>query len=346
MSSLADTIELSDPKALAIKPLVSVYMATYRQDKYIAQAIEGVIGQQCNFPVELIIGEDCSPDNTRAIVIDYQHKYPHLIRVLTAEKNIGAKANASRCLSVTRGEYIAFCEGDDYWHHQNKLQIQVDAMQADRNITLCHTDFDRLIGKSIYKSVYSMRPPKYPANGNAYYNLLHQWSVITATSIYRADIIQRFLKGDFNRLDWPFGDYNKALFASTQGTVMYLPISTATWRKVPGSAGNKGLKNNVRLAIAGVECREAFLREYPLPPDKMKEVLCYSYNNLMKDAFIVGDRQLYQQCRNKLEQQGCQINMIKIVAQSVIIISKIPHLLFHAVYAIYNRTFRTTIADR
>ena len=344
MNTSADIIEISDPKALPNKPLVSVYMLTYNHERFISDAIEGVIAQQCTFPIELIIGEDCSLDNTCGIVIDYQRRYPHLIRVLTSAKNMRAYANAMRCVSAARGKYIAICEGDDYWHNSQKLQIQIDAMRADKTISLCHTDFDRRIGGKISRSVYAQRQPKYLAKDSSYFNLLHQWSVITATSVYRADVMHQFMQSKFNRSDWPFGDYNKALFASTQGVVLYLPISTATWRKVPGSAGNSGLRDKVRLAIAGVECREEFLHEYPLPPDVAKEILSFSYNRLMKDAFIIGDHALHNYCRNQLKYHTCHVNEIKYNMQFLIMKSKLLHALFHAAYGAYDRIINTKLA--
>ena len=79
--------EISDPAVLSKNPVVSVKMITYNHEPYIPQAIEGVLMQETNFPIELIIGEDCSTDGTREIIFDYQQKYPDIIRVITSEKN-------------------------------------------------------------------------------------------------------------------------------------------------------------------------------------------------------------------------------------------------------------------
>jgi glycosyltransferase involved in cell wall biosynthesis len=124
-----DTIEISDPAVFTLQPLVSVGMLAYRHGKFIAQAIESVISQQCDFPFELIIGEDCSPDNTREIVCDYQRRYPHIIRILTAATNVGMQANSVRCLEAARGEYMAYCEGDDYWCDPTKLSRQKEVFR-------------------------------------------------------------------------------------------------------------------------------------------------------------------------------------------------------------------------
>ncbi|HJO23035.1 MAG TPA: glycosyltransferase, partial [Myxococcota bacterium] len=77
---LGRVIEISDSQVMALEPVVSVYMSTYNHAEYLAQAIEGVRAQRTTFPIELVIGEDCSTDRTREIAIEYQQRHPDLIR--------------------------------------------------------------------------------------------------------------------------------------------------------------------------------------------------------------------------------------------------------------------------
>jgi glycosyltransferase involved in cell wall biosynthesis len=74
-------------------PLVSVVTVTYNQEFYIGQAVEGALQQQTDFGVEIIIGEDCSTDSTREIVLGYQRKYPDRIQVITSNHNVGNREN-------------------------------------------------------------------------------------------------------------------------------------------------------------------------------------------------------------------------------------------------------------
>jgi Glycosyltransferases involved in cell wall biogenesis len=103
------------------QPLVSVCCITYNHEPYIAQAIEGMLMQKTDLPIELIIGEDCSTNRTRELVVDYQKKHPDIIRESTSEKNVGMHKNGQRMGKACRGEYIALCEGDDYWIELLKL---------------------------------------------------------------------------------------------------------------------------------------------------------------------------------------------------------------------------------
>jgi len=117
--------------------MVSVNMLTYNHEKYIAQAIEGVMMQVTTFPFELIIGEDCSTDNTRKICKEYQVKYPDKIHLLLPEKNLGMQANSIVTLNACTGKYIAICEGDDYWTDPLKLQKQVDFLETNKDFSIC-----------------------------------------------------------------------------------------------------------------------------------------------------------------------------------------------------------------
>jgi glycosyltransferase involved in cell wall biosynthesis len=129
--------EISDLRRMAQHPLVSVIVVTYNHEAYIAQNIEGILAQQCDFPFELIIGEDHSTDHTLEICLSYQQKHPEVIRVVTWQENLGIGPNYLRCLGRARGKYLAFCEGDDYWIDPAKLSKQVALMQKWPDTTLC-----------------------------------------------------------------------------------------------------------------------------------------------------------------------------------------------------------------
>lgn len=120
--------------------LVSVCMVTYNHEKYVAEAIEGVLMQKCDFPMELIIGEDCSTDDTRAICMEYQSRYPDKIRLITSDHNVGMIKNFVRVIRKARGRYIAFCDGDDYWTESLKLQRQLDFLEQNQEYGLCYSN--------------------------------------------------------------------------------------------------------------------------------------------------------------------------------------------------------------
>jgi len=120
----------------SITPTLSVCMITYNHEKYIARAIESVLKQQTDFKYELVIGEDCSTDNTRNIVQSYHTRCPDKIRLNLPEHNQGMIPNFIATLAECKGKYIALCEGDDYWTDSYKLQKQVDFLETHSNYVL------------------------------------------------------------------------------------------------------------------------------------------------------------------------------------------------------------------
>lgn len=119
-------------------PLISVCIITYNHEKYIRQCLEGVVMQKTNFPFDVVIGEDCSTDNTRSIVAEYEARYPDIIKPVYHATNVGGARNGYEfCYPRLTGKYVAICEGDDYWTDSYKLQKQVDFLEQNPEYVLC-----------------------------------------------------------------------------------------------------------------------------------------------------------------------------------------------------------------
>jgi glycosyltransferase involved in cell wall biosynthesis len=110
-------------------PEVSVCMIAYQHEAYIRQAIESILSQDVDFPIELVIGDDCSTDGTAAICEEFAARDPR-VRMLPRERNLGVMPNFTRTLRGCRGRYIAICEGDDYWTDPLKLRKQVSFLDS------------------------------------------------------------------------------------------------------------------------------------------------------------------------------------------------------------------------
>lgn len=122
-----------------MQPKLSVCLITYNHARFIKQALEGALIQQCNFDFEIVVGNDCSTDGTTEIVQEYASLYPGKVRINHYEKNVGMTENWRRSINACRGEYIALLEGDDYWNDPLKLQKQVDILGNDPHLSFtCH----------------------------------------------------------------------------------------------------------------------------------------------------------------------------------------------------------------
>ena len=123
--------------ALTKNPTVSISCITYNHEKYIKDAITGFLMQKTDFPIEIVISDDCSTDSTLSIVQDYCRSHPDQIRLMANERNIGVVPKFSQAIGACKGKYIALCEGDDYWIDPLKLQKQVDFLEAHPECSIC-----------------------------------------------------------------------------------------------------------------------------------------------------------------------------------------------------------------
>ncbi len=111
--------------------MVSVVFITYNHEKYVRKALLSVLEQETDFPFEVMVGEDCSTDNTRAILLEIKKQYPEQVKLLFREKNLGRPTlNVYQTSMACTGKYVAYLEGDDYWTDKKKLQKQVDFLET------------------------------------------------------------------------------------------------------------------------------------------------------------------------------------------------------------------------
>ena len=254
-------LEVSDPSVMAKNPVVSVLMITYNHDRYIAQAIEGVLQQKTSFPIELIIGEDCSTDGTREIVFNYQQKYPDIIHVLASINNVGFRMNGERVRMACRGKYIAFCEGDDYWHNPNKIQKQIEHMELYPEVGLIHSDVDRYyIGKKFREPSYHKgRRLLYKYDNVLYGMIANEYIVDTCTAVVRSNMLNNIInecKFEFSD-EFMMGDVQMWIEIAFRSKVKYIDESFAIHNMLEESASNtkcidksiKFLKNHKEILL-------------------------------------------------------------------------------------------------
>ena len=117
---------------------LTVVITTYNQEQYIVEAIEGALMQKTNFPFRIVVSNDCSTDNTLKILERYKEKYPKKIEIINNKKNLGAMGNFINTLNKIKDtEYVALCDGDDFWTDENKLQKQIDFLDNNKEFNIC-----------------------------------------------------------------------------------------------------------------------------------------------------------------------------------------------------------------
>lgn len=212
------------------RPLVSVSMLTYRHEKYIEEAILGVLMQETNFRIEFVISNDHSPDDTDAIIRSIIHNHPRAdcIRYICHDQNLGIMGNALDNLSSCQGAYIAFCEGDDCWTDPKKLQKQVDELQQNPASDLCFHPARTFYGQQPTTELFGLQALR-KKHISAYEVIAGGGDFCpTASVMIRKEIFEK-LK-DFLKTT-PIGDYFLQVLGSLRGGAIYLPQPMCIYRK-------------------------------------------------------------------------------------------------------------------
>lgn len=252
------------------RALISVIIPSYNRADTVGQTIDSIIAQKVNADIEIVIGDDCSTDNAREVLEQYQQKYPDIIRLFLREENMGLGANWAQCVKDCRGEFICNCDNDDFWHNPNKLQLQLDHMHSHPDCNICithHRTYNRTTGEireckaeidhtDIQQSMWG---------GSRFCN---------ATIMYRADFMKahldldEFIRRCFSLQDWPAW-----VILTAYTDIDVLPVSTATF----------GIET---VSITRPDSVEKLACRY----EKDKEV-CRYLGELFPDKFPFSDRE-------------------------------------------------------
>lgn len=258
-------------------PKLSVILITYNHEKYIENALDSVLSQVTDFPFEIVIGDDCSPDDTKNIIREYRDKYPDIIRIVHREKNTGRPTlNVYETTMKCRGDYLAYLEGDDYWTDSDKLQKQMDFLNEHPEYIACThshkmiddngndiTDPEILKISDMYKWSGEFTMDDFEKSGfwpghyasvvskNIYKNKKHDYTIL-------------YKSHDF------VDDGQILLFLLMEGKIYRLDDEMSVWRYVKKAGGNswtsRSMKRNIQKEdiLMSMELMKWLEKEYSL----------------------------------------------------------------------------------
>lgn len=207
-------------------PKVSIITISYNQENYIETALESFISQEVNFPFEIIVADDGSKDKTQSIVRRFEEEHPRLFNNILRKKNVGAQQNFKEAILRAKGEYIALCEGDDFWTDTSKLQRQVDFLDENKEYALCFHPV-RVFYEDGREKDYI-----YPSKTNRSMNLegLIRENFIQTNSVMYRKVNYENLPTDILPLDWYLHLYHARL-----GKIGFIDRVMSAYRKHAGS---------------------------------------------------------------------------------------------------------------
>lgn len=183
---------------------VSVVVLTYNQEKTVGRTLDSILNQHHTCTYEIIIGDDASTDNTRAVCEEYALKYPDVIKLNVPHDNLGVVKNYEETIKRCSGLYRMGCAGDDWWSNPNKMQLQFDYMESHPNCVVCYGGFTEYYEAS---GVCKVKKP-IKITGDTFECLLQINPICAPTSCIRMSAFRKydfheFIKEGFLVEDWP-----------------------------------------------------------------------------------------------------------------------------------------------
>ena len=212
-------------------PMVSVSMTAYNSEAWLARALDSVLRQRTSFRFEIVIGDDCSKDQTIAVARSYEARYPDVVRVLERSKNLGMQRNFYDTFEHCRGKYIAWLDADDYWTDPQKMAIQVSLLESDETVSACGHYVRQVTSKG---EVLHQKSPSVPAGRYGLERIIRSNFVPSPTIMFRNGLHHKLPAWFFDLTglaDWPI-----LLIAGVSGDILLIDRVMADYVHTPGSA--------------------------------------------------------------------------------------------------------------
>lgn len=236
--------------------MVSVFCITYNHENFIRDTLEGFLMQKTNFKYEVLVHEDASTDGTAEILRDYEQHHPDIIKVVYERENQYGKGIDyfyDILAPISKGKYIAICEGDDAWIDEDKLQLQVDYMEGHQDCSL------------IGHKAFLQYPPNWAGERDArsmgyryegivpYESMFKEWKIPTGSFLFRKDIYMEMPQ--FFR-DAPTGDEPIEFYLAGRGNVYFMNRVMSVYNKMAADSWT------VRFMKQGFEKMAVYFKGY------------------------------------------------------------------------------------
>lgn len=302
---------------------LSIICLAYNQVRFIRDALEGFVRQKTNFPFEVIIHDDASTDGTTEIIKEYEHKYPNIIKPIYQMENKWSKGKdliKSFIYPHIRGEYVALCEGDDYWTDENKLQKQVDFLDSHLDYTICFHPVkviweDKRAEETIFPDEKLLRK-----TGNLdFFSLLKGNFIQTNSVIYR----WRFHKDSYDLIPDNIlpGDWFLHLLHAQIGKIGFINEVMGVYRRNAGGIWTGAGQTDVwyeRCGASVIRFNEAVEKHFEISRYKeIRKMFIQTYNaaiNLKNKELIKYLQKTYPQILSGIKKEKYVATKIKMYA--------------------------------
>jgi glycosyltransferase involved in cell wall biosynthesis len=269
--------------------LASIMVLSYNQEKYISQTIDSLLKQETSFAFEIVVGDDCSTDKTREILLTYQRQHPELLRLVPEAPNKGVVLNFRDTIKSCRGKYIGVCAGDDYWHDTLKLEKQVIFLEKNPDYGLVFSDINCFFeNDKITLENYRARYHKEIVEGHVFEPLLTGKFFINSLTVC-------FLKSNFDsyvdfdefiKAGFTYEDLPTWLELARHTQFKYLNESTATYRILNNSLSRpQDIKKKFMFLDEQYKIKKHFIAKYGVKENVAEKVEIYYHTKKFNLAY-------------------------------------------------------------
>ena len=277
--------------------MLSVAVETYNQEDTIIQPLDSILQQACDFDFEVVVGDDCSTDNTPKLLDEYARNNPR-VRVIHNEKNLGAMKNYYNVVSNCRGKYFMDCAGDDYWL-PGKIKTQIDFMEKNEAAGVCCGKAKVFKGEKFVQSI-----------GNKHTSLddiMNANTIAALTVCIRKALLDEYIaEVEPEKKDWLMEDLPEWLWFSYKSKICFIDEFFGIYRENDSSVSHSlDFEKQLRFGLNGIQIRNFFIEKYGLNYSLKEEALagfdlCFNrLTNGFKGDYRNRIKTYYTQLKNK-----------------------------------------------
>ena len=265
------------------KVYVSILCPCFNQEDYIRDTIESFLAQESEYRFEIIVHDDASSDSTAQILKSYQARFPTIVKLILQTENQYSQGKLIFVLAANyaQGEFLALCEGDDYWLDPKKIQKQVVCLLSDQSISLVHTGALDFIQNTNNYSVSVV-----PSSINTTSSLFNRNQIRTLTTMFPKKFFDEFFTINYNEATkWLLGDWPLWIYLSVQGKIVLIPDVTSVYRILSDSASHFTCKlKKERFVNSTLNMRLYMYEKYCRSPSVLNQI----YESYAKDCLVNG----------------------------------------------------------
>lgn len=300
-------------------PLLTIVCLTYNQENYIRETLDSFLMQQTTFEFDILIHDDASTDNTLAIIEEYKSLYPNKIKVIRQRENIykskGLLYIYWLAISTCTSKYIAYCEGDDYYASESKLQKQVDFLEKNSDYKLVHTGFFKY--KTDKNKISPFKLSKRQLTGNIFNDILRHNMIIAPTVVFdrniATDALNELVPISISQ-KWQTADYPIWLYIAKHSKIGYIEDRTTVYRYSKESISScKNRKKYTVFLLSIKMIKEYFITKYNVSDKISNTAVTQSASEIYRYALKSRDSELIKMSRKLFIKNIDYVNNKKLI---------------------------------